>query len=142
MKLTNLDSKEIPRYTYDEDSNANRVTIVDIGIANAIKEQLKDLKLDISVPNEPLIIKEIEFRDVPVIVKEIEYREIQVPVIVTEIKVVEIEKPVIQEKIVRVEIPVVTKEIQTIYVDKLNYKLLFIFQLITLGLLVVSKFIK
>lgn len=159
MKLTALDSKEIPRYTYDEENNAQRVTIVDFGIAEAIKEQLKDLKIELPVQQplatmrmpEPIIVKEylpgevrFEQIQVPIIVKEIEYREIQVPVIQHEVRVIEIEKPIIQKEIVTVEVPVIVKqiELQMVYVDRLNYKMLFILQLLTFGLIVISKFIK
>jgi hypothetical protein len=210
IKLTGLDSKEIPRYTYDEDKNAQRVVLVgDFGIAESIKESLKDLKIDLPTPqihdthrapeivekyipgpvqtievpvivretqfkdvpviiketeykeiSVPTIVKETEFRDVPVliketeirtievptIIKEIEYKEISVPVIQTEVRVIEVEKPIIQKEleIQRVEVPVIVreKEIQLVYVDKLNYKLLFIFQALTFGLIVLSKFIK
>jgi hypothetical protein len=152
MKLTSLDSKEIPRYTYDEDQNANRVTLVgDFGIAEAIKEQMKDLKLEISpevksVYTTPITETRFEQIQVPVIVKEIEYREIKVPVIQTELKVVEIEKPIIQKEveIQRIEVPIIVreKEIQTVYVDRMNYKMVYIMQAITLALIVLSKFVK
>lgn len=156
MKLTGLDSNEIPRYTYDEEQNASRVTLVgDFGIAKSIKESLKNLKIDVNASSvnktEPIIVKEylpgevrFEQIQVPVIVKEIEYREIQVPVIQHEVRVIEIEKPIIQKEIITVEVPVIIKEkeLQMVYVDRLNYKMLFILQLLTFGLIIISKFIK
>ena len=156
MKLTGLDSAEIPRYTYDEKNNSNRVTIVagDLnGITDSIKAGLKDLNINIA-PQEnnaaiqiqrievPVIVEKVQIVEVPVIVKEIEIKEIEKQVVVY--KVIEIEKPVIVTQFEKIEVPVVTgqKDVQIVYVDKLNYKLLFIMQLITLGLLVVSKYIK
>lgn len=156
MKLTGLDAAELPRYTYDEVNNSNRVTIVagDLnGITDSIKAGLKDLKIDIS-PQEnnaaiqiqrievPVIVEKVQIVEVPVIVKEIEIKEIEKQVVVY--KVIEVEKPVVVTQFEKIEVPVVTvqKEVQIVYVDKLNYKLLFVLQALTLALVVLSKYIK
>lgn len=209
MKLTGLDAKEIPRYTYDEDNNANRVVLVgDFDVAGAIKESLKDLKIEVPVaeaqvmPREyvekvvpgpvqrievpfpvretviervevPVIVKEVEKIEVPVITQELEIiklpypvketvierieipvpiiekqvqlMEVEKPIYIEQVKVIEIEKPVMVKEVQlqRVEVPVVIKEkeIQVVYQDKLNYKLLFALQTLTLALIVLSKFL-
>lgn len=154
VKLTGLDSAEIPRYTYDDKNQSSRVTIVagDLnGITDSIKAGLKDLKIDIA-PQEksaaieiPVIIKEAQIIEVPVIIKELEIKEIEKQVIVQQevLKIVEIEKPVVVKEFEKIEVPVITvqKEVQIVYVDKLNFKLLFILQAITLALVVLSKYI-
>lgn len=154
MKLTGLDASEIPRYTYDDKNQSSRVTIVagDLeGITDSIKAGLKDLKIDIA-PQEksqaieiPVIIKEVQIVEVPTIVKEIEIKEIEKQVLVQQevLKVIEIEKPVVVKEFEKIEVPVITvqKEVQIVYVDKLNVKLLYIMQAITLGLIVLSKFL-
>ena len=154
LKLTGLDSKEIPRYTYDEGNQSNRVTIVagDLnGITDSIKEGLKDLKIDILPQKEsntieiPVIVKEIQIVEIPVIVKELEIREVIKTIVLQPqeiLKIVEIEKPIIVKEFERIEVPVIQKEVQIVYVDKMNYTLLFVLQAVTLGLIVLSKYIK
>ena len=154
MKLTGLDSQQIPRYTFDEENNAVRVVLAgDFGIAEAIKDNLKDIKVDITQQNDP---KSIEVRvdntpgpiqkiEVPGIIKETEIKEIQVPQIVLqkEVEIITIEKPIVVTEYKEIQVPIIVKEkeVQVVYVDKLNYKLLFIFQALTFGLIVLSKFI-
>lgn len=150
IKLTALDSNEIPRYTYDEARQAIRVVISDVelgDIGKYIQESLKDFKVEIPQEikaTQPIIIKETEFRDLPVIVREIEYKEIPFPVIQTEVKIIEIEKPIIQKEleIRTIEVPIIVKEKEIVYVDRLNHKVLFVLQALTLGLILLSKFIK
>lgn len=154
IKLTGLDSKEIPRYTYDEVNNANRVVLIggDFGVAEAVKEGLKDLKVTVDTTTKPGITETVYLPgpvqkiEVPVIVRETEYKEITVPVIQTEVRIIEVEKPIIQKEleIQRIEVPVLIKEkeLQMVYVDRLNYKMFFILQALTLGLILLSKLIK
>ncbi len=118
MKLTQLDTNQIIRVSFDEETRAQRVMVVagampdvkvDIdasSITKAIQTGLESFKpiITVSEPSKsektqrievPVIIKEtvIERIEIPVIVKEIEYREIRIPVEVP--KIVEIEKPVV-----------------------------------------------
>lgn len=116
-KLTNMDPHQIVRSQHDEDSSAQRVTIVggDFGIAEAVKESLKDLKIEMPqqiqqkaeqpfIIEKEVVVKEYELLKVPEIIKEYE------------IKVVEIEKPIIVYETKLIEIPVIQKE--TEYVDR------------------------
>lgn len=154
-KLTGLDSSQIPRYTFDEENNATRVVIAgDFNIGEAIKENLKNLKIEAPIQSSnnieqisiPVIVKELEIKEIekPVIVKELEIKEVEKIVVVQQLEIKEVEKPIIVTEYKTVEVPVIVKEkeVQVIYMDKFNYKLLFIIQLLTLGLIVVSKFIK
>lgn len=119
-KLTQMDPGQIIRSQHDEDSSAQRVTIVgsdglNATIAEAVKESLKDLKIELPQPiqqksEQPFIVEK------EVVVKE--YELLKVPEIVREyeIKVVEIEKPIVVYETKLIEVPVIQKEIQ--YVDR------------------------
>lgn len=120
-----LDEHQMAQRVFDEDQDAQRVTIVgmaDLGqsIANSIKESLGSIKaapelghynhIEYKEIKIPEIIKETDVQIVYVPQTVIEYREIEKPVIVTEIKVVEIEKPVIVKEIQVIEVPMIITE--------------------------------
>lgn len=113
------DNDQIVKYEHDDDLCAKRVIIVggdfkmDIDpsqITDAIKEGLKDIKLEAQPSVQSSESIRIEKIDVPfpIIEKDIQVIHVKetVPVITTEIKIVEIEKPIIQEKVVTVEKPI------------------------------------
>lgn len=117
-KLTNLDPNQISRASFDEDLNAQRMVLVGgSGITlNA------DVKFPEAKHQEPIIIKEIEYKEIekpiilekiiykevekPIIIRDIEYKEIEKQIIVKEIEYKEIEKPLIIEKEIIKELPV------------------------------------
>lgn len=128
-----LDEHQMAQRVFDEDQDAQRVTIVgmaDLGqnLADSLKESLKESLKDINIvfkqPENTGHYNHIEYKEIkiPEIIKEtdvqivyvpqtvIEYREIEKPVIVTEIKVVEIEKPVIIKEIQVIEVPMIITE--------------------------------
>lgn len=145
MKLTDLDTQQITRYSYDEANRAMR--IVNVGAASEIHSPIATQNgTKIERIEVPVIVKELQIErfETQVIVKEIEYREIEKPVYIKEVQVLEVQVPVVvkETKIERVEIPVVHKEVQIIQVDKINYKMLMAIQAITLVLIVISRFIK
>lgn len=110
--ISSLDLAQIHKRTLDAEIDAQRVVIVgqelnqDL-LLNAVKEGLKDIKIESSVNNNT--VSEIKTIEIPVIVKETEIKFIEI------IKHIEI--PVIQ----RIEVPVVVKEIQTIEIEKPIY---------------------
>lgn len=124
IDMSQRDSSQINRYEHDDDLCAKRVIIVggselsvdSSGIVDAVKEGLKDLKVEIPsscnckpeiqvvekqvfIPSEPQVIhiKEsipvvssvVQRVEVPVIVKEIEIKIVEIPVIVKEVQIVE-----------------------------------------------------
>lgn len=124
-----LDEHQMAQRVFDEDQDAQRVTIVgmaDLGqnLADSLKESLKDINIVFKQPENTGHYNHIEYKEIkiPEIIKEtdvqivyvpqtvIEYREIEKPVIVTEIKVVEIEKPVIIKEIQVIEVPMIITE--------------------------------
>ena len=120
MNKSQRDPNQIMQYTHDEDQNAQRVTIVggDFGIAQAVKDSLKDLKLEL--PKQPeffpiekeVIVKEYATLTVPQIIKEPQI--IEVPKIVYETKIIEIEKPIVTTEIKIVERQVIVKEVKNL----------------------------
>lgn len=154
-KYSQLDPGQIARNIYDEDQNAQRVVMIgDFGIGEAIKEQLKDLKVSVDMPQQreakeiqvvevEKILKELQLEriEIPVIVKEIEIREIEKQVIVDKYHTITIEKPVIVEKtnVVTVDRPIIVKE-QEKFPELIKY--LLILQTLSLMALTVSSFIK
>jgi len=149
-KLTGLDASQVPRYTFDENKSATRVVVVggempqfnvDAKFAPPVEKEIKTIEI-------PVIIKEqiLEKIEIPVIIKETEIREVHIPNYLTfeKLQIVEVEKPIVVKEFERIEVPVIVtqKEVQIVHVDKLNYKLLFIMQIITFGLILLSKFIK
>lgn len=104
-KLTLLDNPQILRHMFDEENDAQRVIVVGSDIAKAVKEGLKDLKIEVNpewskewnkiIPYvQPVTLE-------PKIIKEIEFKEIE--------KVVYIEKPIIQTEIRVIEVPIIPK---------------------------------
>ncbi len=149
------DPNQIVQYSHDEDQNAQRVVLVggDFGIAEAVKESLKDFKIDlISQPSAPqfwpneiekeVIVKEYVTLTVPQIIKEQEFKVIETERLVTiiEPRIIEIEKPIlIKETEVKViEQQVIIKEVKDL--DKL-IKLLLIAQAVTLVIVLLKTFI-
>jgi hypothetical protein len=149
VKLTQLDAKDIPRYSYDEKHRANRVVIVG-------ENYIPPEKMEAATKIEYITVKEYEQIQIPVIVKE--YQTIEVPttiflpqiveiekinnVFITEYK--EIEKTVIVKEfeVITVEKPIIQIQEKIVYVDRLNMKMLYIMQGITLALILLSKFLK
>lgn len=145
-KLTQLDTDQIHKLTFDESIDAQRVILVggeklDIQIdeqnfLNAIKDGLKLIKIDTSNKSELTVIEKNVF------IPKIE--RIEVPTIITQIEYKEIEKPVIIEKIVTIEKPIIIKEIQQVEVIKERYypfiiKLTAVLQTVAvLGLLLIN----
>lgn len=142
ITLTSLDASQIPKYTYDEETRSVRVSIVNSDAMSNLPKVYNNT--DIKTIEVPVIIKEFQEIEKQVIVKEQEIKVITVPEVIREIEYREIEKPIIIEKIqiVKVEVPVITKEIQVIEKDIINYKYLFLMQVVTLGLIVISHFFK
>jgi len=149
------DPNQIHQYSHDEENNAQRVVLVggDFGIANAVKESLKDFKIELNsssgnISKEPFIIekevivKEYSILQVPQIIREQEIKVIETEKLVTVIepKIIEIEKPVyIKETEIKViEQQVIVKEVKDL--DKL-IKLLFIAQAVTLVIVLLKTFI-
>lgn len=162
LKLTSLDSNQIPRYSYDEENQAIRVSIVNdsTGFQDYVK---KNYPLEYQAISERALknpqyitVPTVEKIEIPVIIKEIELKTVEIPVITVqkEILVVEkqvivketdiqiIEKPVFITEYKIVETQVIVREKEIVYVEKLNMKMFFIMQTITLALIVLSKFIK
>lgn len=102
--LTLLDNPQIMRHTFDEEHDAQRVIVVGSDIAKAVKEGLKDLKIEVK-PEWPKGGFLMNARDFPVvppkITKEIEFKEIE--------KIVYIEKPIIQTEFRIIEVPIIPK---------------------------------
>lgn len=121
-----LDPIQMQKHVFDASNDANRVIIVNSDFALAIKDSLKDLKVEVTASQSqqdvqikeiqvPVIIKEIEIKEVPVIVKETEFREIEKPFTIRELQIVEVEKPVIVKEIqiIEIEKPILIKEKQS-----------------------------
>ncbi len=137
VKLTSLDSNQIPRYSYSEDNRAIRVEVVNGQMNYQAPVQKNEVRVE--TIEVPVIIKELEIKEIekqvivqnlqiiriPEYIKEIEYREIEKPVYITEIKTV--------------EIPLIVKEKEIVFVDKINYKIVFVMQAITLALIVLTR---
>lgn len=150
--ISNVDNNQVARLTYDENSQAQRVIITgDFGISEAVKDALKDVKIEASTQIDPITIqgperiiiqKEYEKIEIPVIVKEYEKIEVPVHLIQTEYEIQTIETPVYITKYEKIEVPVVIREKEIVYVDKFNMKMFYIMQAITLALIVLAKFLK
>lgn len=155
-QMTSLDTNQLPRYTYDEEYNAQRVIIVGGEDLSPFKESgvnsLPGQKNEARIEYIP--VTTVEKIEIPTIIKEIEVRTIEIPIIVVETKILEIEKRIIVTEYKEIQVPVIVKEYKEIevpiihtqekivYVDRTNYKLLYLMQGITLALIVLSKFIK
>lgn len=142
------DPNQIVQYSHDEKNNAQRVMVVggDFGLADAIKEGLKDLKFQ--QPEFPkffqdekeVIVKQYEVLEVPRIIKEQEIKIIEVPKVIFETKLIEIDKPfIVKETEVKViEQQIIVREVKDI--DNVLKKLMII-QAITLVLFIIKLFI-
>ena len=119
-KVTGLDPNQIIPRMFDEDNDAQRVTIVDganitlnanmSSVENKLDKLIelqiepKDKKVISSMRIEdrtvyvdkPFPVQEIKVIEVPHIIKEIEYKTIEIPIVVKEFEI--IEKPVIVYK--------------------------------------------
>lgn len=144
MKLTQLDSAEIPRYTYNEDNRAIRVEVINGKEPFGIAAKVPEGHLNIVEHHIPIIETKIERIEVPVIVKELEIKEIEKQVIIKEqeINIIKVPEYITKIEYKTIEVPIVIKEKEIVYIDKINFKMLFIAQAITLGLIIASKLIK
>lgn len=153
-EITNLDTDQCTRYTYDEASQAQRVIVTnDFGISDAIKESLKNLTIQPSTaaPTQqnierieiPMPIYKTEFIQIPTILKEMQIVEVEKTIIIKEYEKIEVpvEKTVYKE----VQVPIITKEIQYIEPKQPDNKLLHILiglQTMILIILTISQFLK
>lgn len=126
--LSQLDVNQIKTRTFDAENDAERVVLVGENLSidsdkiiDAIKQGIKDIKLqvpDIIFPEQKsqeliekhIFIPKIETVEIPVILKEIEYREIEKPIYIE--KIVTIEKPVYITEYKEIEKQVIVKEIE------------------------------
>lgn len=115
-KRSHRDVHEIHQNEHDEALNARRVTLVggnmDIKVdaskvSEAVKQGLKDLKIELPKGKSEVQIVEIEKQ---VFVPQVETKLVNIPVPITEVKIVEIEKPIVTETIKTIEIekPIIT----------------------------------
>lgn len=151
VKLTGLDGAQIPRYVYNEDTNSIRVEVVNGEDPFSITRNINVVPSSTPVIEQkftevPVIVKEVQLErvEVPVIVREVQIERIEVPVITVqkEVQIVQIEKPIIVTEYKEIQVPVIQVQKEIVYVDKINYKFLYIMQGITLALIILSKFIK
>ena len=136
LKLTTIDSNQIPRYTYSENDNAQRVVIVGAAPVMNITSESQPSRI------EYIPVTTVEKIEVPVIVKELEIKTIEIPVLTIqkEVQIVELEKTIVVTEYKTIEVPVIVREKEIVYLDRLNYKMVFIMQAITLALILLSKF--
>jgi hypothetical protein len=152
-----LDPGQIKVKTFNEENDSVRVTIIEGGDFIRIPEAIVERKVQIEKIEVPVIIKELEikeiskdvivqkviFEKIPEIIREVQIEKIEVPIVITEyekinipvpIKELEIkeiirEVPIVQTKIERIEVPVIVKELE--FVEMSNWiKLLIVSQLI------------
>lgn len=149
VKLTGLDGSQIPRYVYNEDTNSIRVEVVNGEDPFSISRNINVVPSATPVIEQkftevPVIVKEIQTIEVPVIVREIQIERIEIPVLTIqkEVQIVQIEKPIIVTEYKEIQVPVIQIQKEIVYVDKINYRFLYIMQGITLALIILSKFIK
>lgn len=149
--LTSLDTNQVMIREHDESSDAKRVIIVggEDTFAQAIKDSLSNLTLDVKMNNEqqaPIIIEKPVIheviKEVAVIQKEIQIEYVEKPYIITETKIIEV--PRIQE-VVRIEyiekpILIEKKEIVEISNSK-DMKILLILNIVSILILAISRFI-
>lgn len=110
--ISNLDTDQMARRSYDEENDATRVIMVG-NIGRYPTPEAETLKPQIVYVDKPFVVKEIEIREVekpvtlieekivfvdkPVMVKEIEY--VDRYIVVKEVEVREIERPVIVQSL-------------------------------------------
>ena len=147
FELTDIDKDQLPKYTYSQKHNAQRVIMVggeNIQIEAKFPENF-NMEPKIIHVEKPVIVKEIELREVekPVIIEREKISFVDRPVIVKEIEVREIVKevPVYLERIVEVEKPVIIEKEKFIEFPKW-LKLVFILQSIAMFGIFVLKLIK
>ena len=148
FKKSQRDWQQTLVYSHDEDSNSTRVSIVagsDLlnGLSEGITKALSDVKIEVPQNSQgvqvieiPKIITETKIEQVPVIVKEIEYREIQVPIVIKEFEVKEVEKIVIVPQVEFIEKPIIIEKI--VEKDSNNRFLNKILIVQTIGLILLS----
>jgi hypothetical protein len=156
VTMSDKDSSQINRYEHDDELCAKRVMVVggDLNlsvdsavIADAVKEGLKDLKIDSSpavcnckpeiqivekqvfIPSEPQVIHIKE--SIPVVSSVVE--RVEVPVIIKEIEIKIVEVPVIVKEVVLLESPAVEKK------SEMLNKLILIAQIVITALLLTKK---
>lgn len=128
-KLTQIDSQETLRYSFDEATRSHRMSVVggDISVSADLSKTNELLQELVNKSNEPSTSQMmpishpvIEYKtiEIPKIINETIVQEIEKQIIVKEFVPIEIQKVIIQEVIKEVERPVyVTKtEIQTVEV--------------------------
>jgi hypothetical protein len=108
-KLTQLDVNQIHTRVYDEDAEAQRVIVINGNFPNNNNESSSGS------------IK-IETIEVPVIIKDLEIKEVDKIITIPELKIIEVQK-VLQDtktEVIRVEVPqiIIQKEVQIIEVEK------------------------
>lgn len=120
-KLSQLDTDQIVKATYQEDIDAQRVVLVgeklnlsidSNKIADAVKEGLSNIKINslqesISRVDQSAKIQTVEKN---VFIPQVEIKSIEIPTIVKEIEYRTIEIPVITERLVTIEKPIIVKE--------------------------------
>lgn len=130
-KLASLDVNQIVVRQYQENMDAQRVYIigqdfssVTEGIKEAVQEGIKGMKIELPVQktDETMLNDRSFIVEKPVIVKEIEIREVEKPIIIKEYELKEVEKPVYIEKIKEIEKPVIVTQEKVVYVDKIIEK--------------------
>jgi len=118
-KMSQFDFDQIQKMVYDEEANANRVTIVGADIKLEPKINIPPIQIS---PMQGQIQKEIQIEriEVPVIIKEQEIKVVEVPKVIVETKIKElpVDRIIVQEKFHKVEVPVVVHDIQVKEIEK------------------------
>jgi hypothetical protein len=159
-KLTQLDLHQIQKRSFDEENDAQRVTIIggnvpDVkvnvdpsAITNAVKAGFSGLTFPVQPVQQQSTqtVTQIQRIEVPVIVKETIIERVEIPTIVKEVVYKEIKMPVETIRTIEVEKPIVTREIQVIEKSTMETKylrivsvVLFITQLISLLYILKAK---
>lgn len=144
-KLTELDIHQIQRRTYEEGSEAIRVTFVGQAPDITLNQQvvgygtpLKEIQV-IEVPKiivetkiqevkEAFFIPQYEKIEIPTIVREVDVKTIEVPVIIKEQEIKTIDIPTIVREVQIVEVPVIIKEVElrTIEIPVITEKIVYV----------------
>lgn len=129
--LSQLDTNQMVQKMFDENLDAQRVSIVggklNLGldpeqIKKALEDGFKNITIKAESPEwdsmKPQIIErnvfipEIQIVEKQVFIPQIEYKTIEIPVIQKEIEYRTIEVPMIIKEYITVEIPVIQKEVE------------------------------